>query len=485
MARTEYMSVQVGEALLGAMREIKEAFDPHNLFNPGKLIPDGSFAIDLNLRVGTGRLDHLPFVPELAFAAKDESFIGNLEQCNGCGGCRKETPTMCPTYLATGQELMSTRGRANIIRAVLQMRGSDNGAPLKSTELEAALSNCLSCKACTTECPSNVNLALLKAELLHARIKRHGLSLQQRIFSSVDSWGAIGCVMPTFANGILDWSVARRLAAKALGIAWQRPLPHYTSHRFDRWFAGHKPQRSGTRGRVVLWDDTFVRYHEPHIGIAATKVLEAAGFEVCLPVGRKCCGRPAFSQGHLDRARRLGKHNLALLNLDMEAVPILFLEPSCYSMFVEDYRELKLPGWERVTRRCHLFERFIEDLLSKQPNALHFRARSGNVLIHPHCHVKSLMNPSFLRRLAMRLPGRQVTLLDNGCCGMAGAFGALSAKYELSVKVAEPLLQSIRNVPTGTAVVASGTSCRHQIAHLSPLRPRHMAEILAAALDLE
>ena len=185
------------------------------------------------------------------------------------------------------------------------------------------------------------------------------------------------------------------------------------------------------------------------------------------------------------RARRLGRHNLALLNLDMQATPIVFLEPSCYSMFVEDYRELNLPGSERVAGRCFLFEQFIENLLAVENSALHFRARSGNVMIHPHCHVKSLMNPAFLRRLALRLPGRQVTLLDSGCCGMAGAFGALSEKYELSLKVAEPLLQKIQNLSAGTAVVASGTSCRHQIAHLAPVRPRHMAELLAAALETE
>jgi Fe-S oxidoreductase len=380
---------------------------------------------------------------------------------------------------------MSTRGRANAIRATLQKRGAESGDPLRSVELEAALSNCLSCKACTTECPSNVDMSLLKAELLHARIKRHGLSLRQRLFSSVDALGVIGCAMPSFANLLLDSLLARSLLAKAFGIAWQRPLPHYATQRFDRWFARHGQSQSGSRGRVILWDDTFVRYHEPHIGIAATKVLQAAGFEVALPIGRKCCGRPAFSQGHLDRARRLGRHNLELLNLDLQAAPILFLEPSCYSMFIEDYRELRLPGWERVSRRCFLFEQFIENLLATESGALRFRVRSGHIMIHPHCHVKSLMNPTFLRRLALRLPGRQVTLLDSACCGMAGAFGAFSEKYELSLKVAEPLLQTIHNVPSGTALVASGTSCRHQIAHLAPVRPRHMAEVLSAALESE
>jgi Fe-S oxidoreductase len=216
--------------------------------------------------------------------------------------------------------------------------------------------------------------------------------------------------------------------------------------------------------------------------MAAVQVLEAAGFEVVLPVGRKCCGRPAFSQGNLQEAKRLGQHNLALLNQDADVAPIIFLEPSCYSMFVEDYRELNLEGTEPVARRCFLFEQFIEELLSQEPEALRFKAKAANVVIHAHCHAKALTNPAYMRRLAERLPERNVTLLDTGCCGMAGAFGALASKYELSLRVAEPLAQMVRAQPFGTVVVASGTSCRHQIEHLAPLRPRHMAEVLAEAL---
>src|SRR2546425_11538853 len=204
IARTEFMAEQMGDGLLGVMAELKAAFDPHNLFNPGKVIPDGRFHIDDNLRLGPGYELKLPFTPVLAFAAKDGSFTRNLEQCNGCGGCRKEAPTMCPTFIVTGEEIMSTRGRANAIRAALELRGAENGDPLHSMELEAALSNCLSCKACTTECPSNVNMALLKAELLHARIQRDGLSLRERAFSSLDFLGKVGCRLPWLANLTID-----------------------------------------------------------------------------------------------------------------------------------------------------------------------------------------------------------------------------------------------------------------------------------------
>ncbi len=232
----------------------------------------------------------------------------------------------------------------------------------------------------------------------------------------------------------------------------------------------------------MLWDDTFVRYYEPHVGMAAVKVLEAAGFEVVLPKLRKCCGRPAFSQGNLDEAAQLGRHNLALLNADTGNTPVIFLEPSCYSMFVQDYRELKLPDAERVAARCFLFEQFIENMLDREPNALTFNDKPARMMIHVHCHAKSLANSDYMYQLATRLPQRMVTMLEAGCCGMAGAFGMLESKYKLSVKVAEPLIQVIRSQPFGNIVVASGTSCRRQIQHLAPVRTLHMAEVLAEAL---
>jgi len=482
MARTEYMAEQVGDELLGVMRQIKQLFDPKNLFNPGKIFSDGRFKIDNHLRVESETRLKLPFEPTLAFAFKDESFIGNLEQCNGCGGCRKDAPTMCPTFLATGEEYMSTRGRANAIRAALELRFQND--PLRSAELDAALSNCLSCKACTVECPSNVNLALLKAELTHARHQRDGLPLRERILSDVDLLGRLGCMIPGIANALVDSKFLRGMMRKTLGITDRRPLPHYARERFDRWFAKRRNGNSVTakRGDVILWDDTFIRYHEPHIGIAAVKVLEALGFNVSLVTGRKCCGRPAFSQGNLEAAREMGRHNLELLHASKSNAPILFLEPSCYSMFVEDYRELNLPETDAIAPRSHLFEQFVDELLEREPSALQFNGKPGHVAIHAHCHAKSLVKTGFMSRLVARLPGRTAALLDTGCCGMAGAFGALEKKYDLSLKVAAPLVQQANSQPPGTVLVASGTSCRHQIEHLTPIRPKHMAELLADAI---
>jgi FAD/FMN-containing dehydrogenase/Fe-S oxidoreductase len=481
IARAEYMRDQLGDALLNVMREIKRTFDPKNIFNPGKIF-GFAYKIDKHLRNNFTKPIELPFEPRLAFAFKDQSFIGNLEQCNGCGGCRKDTPIMCPTFIATGDEIMSTRGRANIIRRSLELRGNGHD-PLKSAELDAALSNCLSCKGCTPECPSNVNLALLKAEMLYARHRRDGLPLRERFFSNVDLLGRIGCTVPWLANAVVDLAPVRGFMEKTIGISSKRPLPHYAQTRFDRWFARNAEQNGAdrSRGKVILWDDTFVRYHEPNIGIAAVKVLKALGFQVELLKNRKCCGRPAFSQGNLDAAAEVGCHNVGLAKAVDSSVPIIFLEPSCWSMFVEDYRELKIDNAEKIASRCFLFEKFVDDLLEREPDALRFKDRHTTVAIHPHCHAKSLTNPAFMARLAERLPGHKATLLDTGCCGMAGAFGALAEKYELSKQVAADLLRKIDN-QQADVVVASGTSCRHQIVDLSSVWPKHMAELLADAI---
>jgi len=317
------------------------------------------------------------------------------------------------------------------------------------------------------------------------------------------------------------------LMETALGISARRSLPHYASERFDRWFAkhaaaggadpGHESAASNRgynsahrvplqkRGKVILWDDTFVRYHEPHIGIAAVKVLEALGFEVALVKKRRCCGRPAFSVGNLDTAAKVGKHNVDQLstlrsatarqatlqppvgygsasNHQLASASILFLEPSCWSMFVEDYCELKIDNAETIAARCFLFEKFVDDFLAQEPDALRFNERSETVAIHPHCHAKSIMDPAFMGRLAERLPGRKAKVLDTACCGMAGAFGALAEKYDLSIQVAQRLLDNIDNQRPGTEIIASGTSCRHQIADLTNVRAKHMAELLAEAI---
>jgi Fe-S oxidoreductase len=468
--------------LLDAMRRIKKVFDPNGVMNPGKIFPDGRFAIDTNLRLGDGHEIPFPFSPEIEFAARDESFVANLEQCNGCGECRKDAPTMCPTFVATGEEYMSTRGRANAIRAALEGRIDPRIHPLASDALDAALSNCLACKACKKECPSNVDMSLLKAELIHARHGERGVDLLERVVSRFDLLGRLGATAPGFMNAALQSRPMRFALEKIVGLASRRPLPEFTSERFDRWFQ-RRPIKRGHRGRVILWDDCTVRYFEPQIGMAAVKVLEATGFEIVLPQNSACCGRPAFSVGRLDVARRFGAKNVARLIAQDAATPIVFLEPSCFSMFAQDYGELGIKNAQDLAARCILFDDFVYNLLDREPDALRFVEADARVAIHAHCHARALTGAAKSAALAGKIPGCRAETMDTGCCGMAGSFGSLRDKYDLSVEVARPLIAKIDALEAGTTVVASGTSCRQQIAHLSKAKPVHMAEFLAQALQ--
>lgn len=499
IARTEYMEGQIGPELMAACSQVKQLFDPKNLLNPGKIIPNGeNYRIDTKLRYGDGYSINLPFAPMFSFVERDESFVRNLEQCNGCGGCRKDPPSMCPTFLATGEEIMSTRGRANTIRATLDNKFANNGNVLFSEELDKALEYCLSCKACKTECPSNVDLALLKAEITHAKHQARGVPLLDRLISNADLLGRLNAgPQAAIVNTILRNPIVRMMMEKTLGFAAERTMPPYASERFDKWFAKRSGSNNGaraeslsgngnghktSRGKVVLWDDTWVRYNEPNIGKAAVKVLEAAGFEVTIEARRKCCGRPACSRGVLDEVRRLAEHNISVFKDGTE--PIIFLEPSCYTMFIDEYRQLKIPGADAVAKRCVLFEQFMYELLSREPGAIPFKAGIlSKVGIHGHCHAKAMSNAAIMPKLANAVPGASAKLLDTGCCGMAGAFGMLRTKLELSKKVAQNLIDKINECEPGTTIVASGTSCRHQIHYMTDKDPLHMAELLAMAID--
>lgn len=481
LARTEYMEAHLGPELMAATRRIKALFDPGAVMNPGKIVSDGRYLIDGDLRLGAGADLKLPFKEAFGWIGRDDGFVANLEQCNGCGGCRKDTPTMCPTFTATGDEAFSTRGRANIIRASLEGRfGSPS--PLEANEMASILDTCLSCKACVRECPSNVDLAHLKAEIVFARNQESGVPLTDRAIAAADLLGRLGSIAPGIANAALGWSPFRSFLQRVLGFAADAPIPRFASHRFDRWFARREPANHGSRGRVILWDDTWARYYEPGIGQAAVAVLEAAGFEPVLARGRVCCGRPAASRGLLNKVRRAAEHNLALLVETSE--PIIFLEPSCWSMFKDEYRQMDVPGADAVAARCYLFEDFLLEVIEQEPRALEFTTPMGEIAVHGHCHAKALAPTGTAVRLIEKIPGTSVQPLETGCCGMAGAFGMLAEHRPLSLQVAEPLVEAVRNVSSETVVVASGTSCRHQISDQTETIPLHIAEILDRALTL-
>ena len=476
IARAEYMREQIDPDMFDAMKQIKAAFDPNNLMNPGKIFGDEGTGITQNLRSSVSQDEELPFAPQLQYAAKDKSFTGHLNQCNGCGGCRKETATMCPTFIATGDESMSTRGRANLIRAAINNRSSTPDTPLESPELDHALSNCLACKACATECPSNVNLSLLKAELLNARYEQTRRPLLTRLISEADLLGQIGTMVPGLTNRLLQSHWVKSSLELGLGLTSERPLPRFANQRFDAWFHKRDTLSQNQDRKVILWDDTFTRYHEPQIGIAAVRLLEAAGFSVELIRKRSCCGRPAFSQGNLPRVQQLAEQNLHQIASLPPDWPILFLEPSCYSMFVDDYKELKLKDAKSVAKRCYLLEEFLF-INGTEHVASHLRKTDQSVAIHLHCHCKSILpQTQSLAYASYLLPKRRI--IDEGCCGMAGAFGALKDKYELSRRVAAPLVDKLKALPSDTPIIASGTSCRQQISHLAKRDALHPVEFL-------
>ncbi|MEE4273639.1 MAG: FAD-linked oxidase C-terminal domain-containing protein [Thermoanaerobaculales bacterium] len=477
IARTEYLEAHLGEELIDASRRLKNLFDPRGVMNSGKIVSDGRFRIDGDLRLGPGSVLDPDLVGELGFVDRDHSFLANLEQCNGCGGCLKTAPTMCPTFVATGDEAFSTRGRANTIRAAIEGRFGDDWT--RSPELSGVLSSCLSCKACQTECPSNVDLPALKAELVATGQRRNGVLLLDRLIAGADLLGRFGTAVPWLANPALGVRPLRNALKKTLGIAIDVPLPRYERRRFDRWFAGRAATTAGRRGRVLLWDDTWTRYHEAKVGRAAVAVLEALGFEVALVEGRKCCGRPAASRGLLGEVRRLGEHNLRLLAGNDE--PLVFLEPSCHSIFIDEYRQLGLEGAAEVAARCVPVEDFVLDAVADDEPA--WRWTGGAVAVHGHCHSKALADAEAAVRLLARISGIDVLPLDTGCCGMAGAFGMLEANRELSRAVARPLIEAIGALPRGARVAAAGTSCRHQIAHLAGVEAVHPIEIVAEAMS--
>jgi len=479
LARTEYVVAQLGPELAQATRRIKDLFDPGGVMNPGKIIDDGSFRIDSHLRLGEGSEIVLPFEQAFAWVGRDDGVVANLEQCNGCGGCRKAAPTMCPTFLVTNDESLSTRGRANTIRAALEGRFQRPSA-LEAAELSEVLSSCLSCKACVTECPSNVDLAHLKAELVHARHRDQRVPMIDRLISSADLLGRLGTLVPGLSNFMLGWRPLRHLAERVLGLDVGAPVPPFAGQRFDRWFRKREVSGPCSGGRVILWDDTWVRYHEPSVGHAAVAVLETAGLEVVLVADRVCCGRPAASRGMLDDLRRAAEHNLALLRGTSE--PIVFLEPSCWSVFVDEYRQFGIEGADEVADRCRLFEDVVADCFENGSLAAAMTGPVGEVAVHSHCHAKALSDQKMVLSVLERLPGASPRLLDTGCCGMAGAFGMLKGHRGLSHEVAQPLVAAIEVLPRDTAMVASGTSCRHQIADLTDVRPLHLAEFLASCL---
>jgi Fe-S oxidoreductase len=427
----------------------------------------------------------MPLKEHLDFSS-DIGFHRAVEMCNGAGVCRKRTvDTMCPSFQVTREEMHSTRGRANLLRAAIS--GHLPPEDFTGEKMKEALSLCISCKACKAECPSSVDMAKIKFEWQAHYYEEHGTPLRARLFGAIARLSRLssGPLAPLANFGIrfgpVKWAMDRYL-----GISQERELPAFARVPFTTWFKSHEKPAGQGRQQVVLFNDTFNTYNEPHIAIAATELLEAAGFEVILP-GHGCCGRPMISKGLVKESRAAARETVdKLAPYAAQGIPIVGLEPSCLLSFRDEYLYL-LPGDERVQQiaRCAvMLEEFIAGLAAEGQLHLDFTAAEEQVLLHGHCHQKALVGTEPSKATLGLPPNTMVSEVDSGCCGMAGSFGYEKENLMWSLEMGERrLMPAIRQAVDGSVVVAAGTSCRHQIAHATGKRALHPAEYLRSRLD--
>ena len=479
LARSWLNEKHFGPTLYKAFKDVKRAFDPDNRMNPGKVV-DGPAPTE-NLRHGPA-YRAVEFKTNLDFS-RDGGFATAIDMCNGNGACRKLSEgTMCPSYMATRDETHSTRGRANALRAVLAGRVPQEDFTSKA--MYDTLDLCLECKACKTECPSNVDMAKLKYEMLSQYYARHGMPLRSRIFANIATVNRLGHLFAPISNRLARHPLARWLQAR-IGLAAQRTMPEFASETFSTWFHARRARTSnGKRGTVVLFHDTFMEYNQPEVGRAATNLLQAAGYEVQL-VERKCCGRPAISKGSLEQARDYARYNVALLApFARRGIPIVGVEPSCILTLRDDYLDL-VPGPDAQVVADHAIsiDEFLHQLHQRDELDLRFTDAPRRLLLHGHCHQKALVGTGPTLAV-LRLPsGYEVDEIASGCCGMAGSFGYEAEHYELSMDVGrQRLFPAIEGVGSDVEIVADGISCRQQIQHATGRTARHLVEVLWEAV---
>jgi FAD/FMN-containing dehydrogenase/Fe-S oxidoreductase len=513
LVRSPFMRKMYGPVLYEAFREIKRTFDPRGILNPGKIVD--APPLTANLRYGPGYRTTIP--PTYFDYSPWGGMTGAVEMCSGLGACRKTLDgTMCPSYMVTREEAHSTRGRANTLRLVMAGRLAESG--LGDEGVREVLDLCLECRACKAECPVGVDVARFKSEFLANYWARHGTPLRARALGSVHRLSAWASRAPALANALAGNAVTRRLNDLVVGIDRRRPVPRWAPRTLTALW--QERNRSGERvpvapsaeedsvrrdaavlpgggdrlqadvassDDVLLFNDTFTNYYHPPIGVAAADVLEAAGLSPRL-AANACCGRPLISQGLLAQARQLAEQNTRLLYpLAERGATVVFLEPSCLSALREDVPALLRGDAQRQATRvadaCLLFEEYLERNLAAGRRRLALRSGPSRVLLHGHCHQKSLGALAPARALLERIPGARTVDLDAGCCGMAGSFGYAREHYDVSRQIGERRLLPAARAMTGDEVlVAAGTSCRQQVADFTGVRAVHPAELLRSLL---
>ena len=471
-----------GDRIYNAFRELKHTWDPQDIMNPGKII-DTPLMTE-NLRYGSA-YEPLHLETKLDFTS-DFGFSGAVEMCNGMGACRKLDGTMCPSFMATRDEEHSTRGRANLLRAALSGRMPEGAeGSITDKRLHDALDLCLECKACKAECESGVDMAKLKYEFLDRYQERHGVPLRSRLFGNINALNRLGSRYAPMTNWIAGNGLGKALVSALLGISSRRQQPRFARQSLPDWFAQRDRSRLSAAkfGAVALYNDTFMNYNYPEIGIAAVELLEAAGYEVQL-VNGGCCGRPMISKGMLDQARELARSNMAgLYDLARQGIPIVGCEPSCLLTLRDEYPEF-VPGEQAkvVAENSFLIDEFLAKAKSDDRLDLTFKDVEKRVLFHGHCHQKAMVGTEHSLAALRLVPGYEVELINAGCCGMAGSFGFEKEHYDISMQIGGlALFPSIDSKPDWEVAVM-GVSCRQQIEHGTGRKARHLVEILRDAV---
>jgi FAD/FMN-containing dehydrogenase/Fe-S oxidoreductase len=481
-SRAALLPKMFGPELMKAFVGFKSAWDPDNRMNPHKVVD--AYLPTENLRLGA---DYKPLQPVTHFKFPDDdgSFTKAAERCIGLGVCRKnDSGSMCPSYMVTLEEEHSTRGRAHMLFELLQGEVVRGG--WKDEQVKKALDLCLSCKACKSECPANVDMATYKAEFLSHFYESQSRPLSAYAFARIDKSLRWASAAPGIANFLGQAPGLSQLLRRAIHMAPQRKIPLLASPSFLRWTRKHhRAGRNGVTGRqVVLWVDTFNNYFHPETLRAALYVLTQAGFEVTIPHRQPCCGRPLYDFGMLDKAKEYLQRTLHWLGELIDAgVPIVVLEPSCASVFRDELRNL-LPDDPRACRlqsQTYLFSEFLE----RHAQGYKVPQLSRKVLLHGHCHQKAMMKMKDEEAL-LRKMGADLQSIDAGCCGMAGPFGFEQSKYAVSQAIGERvLLPCVRQALPDTLIISDGFSCREQILQATGRHAVHLAEAMQLAASVQ
>ncbi len=477
-ARAELLPKMFGPELVGAFREFKAIWDPDWKMNPGKVVDP--YPLDTHLRMDPSYSTR-PVSTEFRYPADDGAFAAAAERCFGVGACRDQNAVMCPSYQVTLEEKHSTRGRARLLFEMMRNDSTLEDA-WRNEEVKEALDLCLACKGCLHECPVRVDMATYKAEFLSHYYARR-IRPRQAYALGLIRWEAeLASHAPRLANLITHVQPFAGLGKRLAGIAPERDVPSFAEETFKRWFRNRAEQNHSGRPRVLLWPDTFNDHFHPEVAIAATEVLEAAGFQVSVPERSLCCGRPLYDYGMLKLARRLLHRTLDTLREDIRAgTPIVALEPSCGAVFRNELTNM-LPHNEEAKRLARQTQSFGE-FMAHHADDWEMPRLERKAVVHLHCHQRATTDTDCDRAVLQRM-GLDFQILDTGCCGMAGSFGyERGERYELSIRAGEQkLLPAVRAASPHALLVTDGFSCRSQIEHGSDRGALHLAQVLQMAL---